>query len=406
MHLGRGPWFHRWRIFRHRGLPGRRRGAPGVHSSNTPPSTSKKIEIEKWTGAEDWLEWVLYIEWNKWDRLNKQLKDAKETAAMENCPPELREIWYWGGRCTVDPGGARLGKKKGPYFAYKLSNDELTVLIAERPTPHKSFPSAVVRANGESCLYPGAEECYEYTKRMIKSLGGRIIKNRLSRVDICLDMPGQAIEPFDRAFLEDRIICRAVARKRYTGTGVTVEVGQAPLKCRIYDKKAEVELKANPIKKLCMLYYRWNKVLPEAATRIEFELRRDALKDRGIDAVEDYYTKRADLVSYLTHEWIRFTTYQVDRENNNQSKAETLPIWLKAREAFLNWTGKPPGRSLAPVPKEEADVRNLIKQAMGVGKTAAEYQGKELNTTEELIAYLQETIMEYGLRLKTERKPA
>ena len=36
-----------------------RREAPGVHSSNTPPSSSKNIEIEKWTGAEDWLEWVL-----------------------------------------------------------------------------------------------------------------------------------------------------------------------------------------------------------------------------------------------------------------------------------------------------------------------------------------------------------
>jgi hypothetical protein len=155
-----------------------------------------------------------------------------------------------------------------------------------------------------------------------------------------------------------------------------------------------------------MLYYRWNKVLPEAATRIEFELRRDALKERGIDTVEDYYAKRADLVSYLTYDWIRFTTRQVDRENNNQSKADTLHAWQEAREAFLNWTGQPTGNPLTPVPKEEADVRNLIKQAMGVGQTAAEYQGKVVSNTAELIAYLQDAIIEYGLRVKTERKPA
>ena len=67
--------------------------------------------------------------------------------------------------------------------------------------------------------------------------------------------------------------------------------------CRIYDKKAEVELKANPHINLCMRVYRWKcNEMPSAATRVEFELRREALKERGIDTVEDYYVKRADLV--------------------------------------------------------------------------------------------------------------
>jgi hypothetical protein len=375
----------------------------GVHSSNTPPSSSKLDEIDSWIGAEDWLEWVLYVDWTGiWQELNKRLKKAKELAACESCPPELYQIQFWGGRATVSPTGSRLGSKKGPYFAYKLEYEGLVVLIAERETPHKNFPSVVIRADGDTCLSTGAQEAYKSATWMIEALGGKIIRNRLSRVDICLDMPEVQIEPFDRAFLEERYICRAVSKARYSGTGVTVSIGKAPLMCRIYDKKAEVELKANPHKNLCMRFYRWNSPeMPSAATRVEFELRRESLKDRGIDTVEDYYAKRADLVAYLTYDWFRFTANKVDRENKNQSKARMLPLWNQVRKAFKNWAGSPPGLPLEPLPKEKANVRNLLKQALGAAQAAARYQGKDINTVGGLLEYLEESALDYGLRIKT-----
>lgn len=373
----------------------------GVQSSNTPPSSSKHDEIENWVGAEDWLEWVLYVQWMDWENLNGCLKRAKEKAAIEKCPPHWDEIRFDGGTATVSPTGARLGGKSGPYFAYKLEYDELIVLIAERETPHKNFPSVVIRADGDACLSIGAQEAYAKATRMIKALSGTIIRNRLSRVDICLDMPEVDIEPFDRAFLEERYICRAVAKARHSGTGVTIAIGKSPLMCRIYDKLAEVELKANPYKQLCMVFYRWGGVMPSAATRVEFELRREALKERGIDTVEDYYTKRADLVAYLTYDWLRFTVNKVDRENKNQSKARTLRLWNKVRKAFKRWTGEPAGQSLEPLPKARANVRNLLKQTIGVARTAAGYQGETPVDLEELLDYIRKTAQDYGIRLKT-----
>jgi len=378
--------------------------ASGVQSSNTPPSSSKLDEMEKWTGAEDWLEWSLYVDWKDWRNLNRRLKKAKELAACEGAPPELCRIPFMGGTADVEPSGARKGGKKGPYYAYKLEYEELAVFIAERETPHKTLPSVVIRADGMACLYPGARECYEKATRMIEALGGTITRNRLSRVDICLDMPGVGIEPFDRAFLEERYICRAVHKSRHSGTGVTVSIGKAPIMCRIYDKLAEVELKANPHKRLCMMVYRWkDNFLPLAAIRVEYELHREALKDRGIDSVEDYYKKRADLIHYLTHDWLRFTANPVDRENKNQSKARTLPLWNKVRKAFKRWAGEPPGLSLEPLPKEKANVRNLIKQALGVAQAAAGFQGKELKTTKALLRYIRQTAADYGIQPKSKR---
>lgn len=140
--------------------------------------------------------------------------------------------------------------------------------------------------------------------------------------------------------------------------------------------------------------------MPEAATRVEFELRREALKERGIDTVEDYYAKRADLVHYLTHDWLRLTANKVDRENKNQSKARTLPLWNKIRKAFKRWAGEPPGMSLEPLPKASANVRNLMKQGFGVVQSAARYQGKEINTVGKLLEYAEEYVLDYSLHLK------
>ncbi len=374
--------------------------AAGVHSSNTPPSSSNLDEIDSWIGAEDWLEWVLYVQWTDWKNLNDRLKRAKEDAAIEGAPLGWDEILFMGGMATVDRMGARMGGKKGAYFAYKLEYEELTVLIAERESPHKTFPSVVIRADGDACLSIGAKEAYEKATRMIEALSGKIVRNRLSRVDICLDMPEVDIEPFDRAFLEERYICRAVSKSRHSGTGVTVSIGKSPLMCRIYDKKAEVELKANPHKNLCMRVYRWKCAeMPFAATRVEFELRREALKDRGIDTVEDYYAKRADLIAYLTHDWLRFTANKVDRENKNQSKTRMLPLWNKVSKAFKNWAGSPLGLTLEPLPKEKADVRNLIKQAVGAITAAAGFQDVKLKNLEEAIDYLKKITADYGIRI-------
>jgi len=260
-----------------RASAGRAPAAAGVQLSNTPPSSSKLDEIDSWIGAEDWLEWSLYIEWQEWEKLNKRLKKAKEYAAMEGAPPELTQILFMGGRAAVGPSGVREGKAG---FAYKLSYDEITVLIAEREEPHKTFPSVMVRIPGAACLYPGANDCYEKATRMIKALGGTVVRNRLSRVDICLDMPGVSLQEFYKPFSEDRYICRSrndCAYKPQKGDGgITLYFGKPPLQCRIYDKLKEVEKKDNPHTKLCMRFYRWGG-MPETATRVEFELRREAV---------------------------------------------------------------------------------------------------------------------------------
>ena len=129
---------------------------------------------------------------------------------------------------------------------------------------------------------------------------------------------------------------------------------------------------------------------------------RDFLKKKGVDSIEDYYIKRGALLNYLTHDWIHFTQDQVDRENKNQSKARTLPIWEQVREAFLEWSGAGKGVSLAPLDKSKASVSHMIKVAVGVTKSAALDQEQTLSNIDDFMAYLEGRIKLYGVSVITE----
>ena len=156
----------------------------GVNSSNTPPQSSKNNKIDlPWIAAEDWFEWALYVDWeSNWPKLNRKLSEAKEYAAIANCPKNRYSIPFWGGCAAVDRMGARMGNKKnGLYFAYKLQTEHLNILIADREEPHKTKPSVVMRASGEACLWEGAKTCYENGKGRIPSRNGPAAKGSGNR---------------------------------------------------------------------------------------------------------------------------------------------------------------------------------------------------------------------------------
>jgi len=364
----------------------------GVYSSNTPPQSSKNI------GAEDWFEVGLYVDWSAvWRKLSIELEEKKKLADAQNVPEDLVTIEAGGCKGIIDRAGARKGnKKKGPYYHYRISFDDMTVLIDKRERGLGRAPNVCIRITGEACIEFGAESVYRKGLTFIEMLGAQIILNKISRVDLCLDMPDVPIDEFEKAYHEERYI--TVAKKldyqkgKGKNGGVTLYFGRPPLRCRIYDKKAEILARCNPSKLCAMVFRRWGDRVPDVATRVEFEMHREALAKRGVGSVESYFAKRADLIHYLTHEWLRLTEHAVDRENKNQSKASILAQWAMVQSGFQEWTGTPRGLPLDPLPKERVPVTQLIKQIRGVGKRAGKDQGKTFANTEELLAYINEQV--------------
>jgi hypothetical protein len=366
----------------------------GCSFSNTPPQSSI---FQNCKGAEDWLEFGLFVNWNgqgnpyNWREFREEMEAAKERAQHESARPEDCQIQVFGRVAEVERGGVFAGKnRKGIYYRYALEYQGLKILIQDKDTHNGKNQNVIIRATGEECLLQGFDQCHKNGLKFVRQKFGTAEKEKLTRVDVCLDLPGVSMEEFWAAHLEGRYITRSKSRGMGESTGKTVYFGSAPLILRIYDKLAEVNAKANPTKKLAMKMHRWGGKTPVCAVRVEFEIHREALKERGIDSVGDYYKKRADLVRYLTHEWIRLTETKPDRKNKNQSKAETLGVWKLVQDGFQNFAGNPVGESLAPLDKAKANVKDLLKQCSGTAYTAATHQGREIQSVDDLCEFLKE----------------
>jgi len=336
------------------------------------------------------MSWCIYVDWRprRWEELTEKLEQCKLAAGAGDVPEEMTGWGDGDNRIEVEPTGAKSGKgRKGLYcprmFAY---GDLLRFRLVNRCSVHRTMPNVYVTADGKACTINHAEHWFRRAKELIESLGGIINEDKLSRVDICLDMPGVPLDEFVSCFDHGRYICRANARAKMESNGVTVQFGQSPIMARICDKLREVKKKADPVKTLAMQINRWGGGWPAEATRVEFQLRRDGLKTRGIDSVQDYLDRRASLAEYLTTQWLRLTQDHVDKQNKNQGKASTLPLWQDVSDRMVAWGGCE-NVPLNPLPVGRADITHLMKQILGVARAAARYQGKEGLSNAELIAY-------------------
>jgi len=367
-------------------------GAPGVPPagglfSNTPPQASKtKEKTGDTTGGEDWLEMSVCVDWGaNYVSLHKGLRFAKEAAQDERMAREGGDLVAFGEwAMIVAPGGASCGV----YFAFRLAGHGVVVLLQDRQKPKAEVGNVIVRFDGTACLQWGGFGCLERARALLVAMGGLIIKEKLSRVDMALDVSGVGMEAFDAAYREERHIMQAKKRRRIEENGaITLYFGKAPLMLRIYDKAAEIRESCDETKRFLMLLHRWQTGIPKQAIRVEFELRREALKERGIDTPDDYFLKRADLAAYLCSEWVRFTASAVDRDNT--VRAAVLPHWQAVADGFKRWTGERKGLPLMPLEPGQVDVRQLEKQGVGALLTALVLSGNAVSK-KKFAAYCQQ----------------
>jgi hypothetical protein len=172
--------------------------------------------------------------------------------------------------------------------------------------------------------------------------------------------------------------CSAVHSFGRVPTGFVV--GQGDLKVRVYDKFHEANRVVEKI--AAVVQYRWG-YFTATATRVEFQVRRETLKEFGIDTVDDWFSKRGAVCEYLCHDWFRLTNAPVDR--NHADRSETLPEWLTVQQAFASWTGKPDCVNLEPLATEEFLPITLVQQAIGLLVSYYARTGRRPNSNPEFL---------------------
>lgn len=382
-------------------VPERVQAGQGSASEGLPPAlcitggmTRQNQSGEVETGGEDTVEIAIFGGWQK-DRFVLLAERLDELRASSEAGSE-GVLTVGADELVVKEHGAKLGV----YFRWLLEADGCTIAILNRSVASDKTPAVRVAFGSLALMTLGLDELWVRTCDLLGRMGFTMHFHKLSRVDPCVDLPGQAAEPFVEAGIAWRFVSKG-RRGGFHYAGVEEwegwSHGTGPVHMRVYDKLREVLAKQDWMKLAILRDKRWGGVVPERATRVEFQLRRETLRDRWqVDTIDDYKRKRRQIVEWLTHEWMRIVVERPDRENRNQTRVETAPLWVMVQQAFFAWVGK---NTIPRVLRREVlrpAVVALGKQMSGVLTTIYASLGRKPASMEEFMAEGAEILKLYG----------
>jgi hypothetical protein len=220
-----------------------------------------------------------------------------------------------------------------------------------------SRPSALIEIRAETLWLEGVAEAVDRVLALLNAAGGIANETKISRVDLCVDLLVPA--EFWRVELIPHRVTKAF---EYTAHGraealTGIQIGRGDLQCRLYDKELEINLKS----KKSWMHSVWGlEEIPDdqRAIRIEFQVRREVLKQLGLNSVWDFLNHPRNLWAYCTTKWLEFRT----PPGVHHTMQETMPFWTTVQEGFL---GGQAGHPLIRAKAVEVKKRQLAQQLMG-----------------------------------------
>lgn len=363
----------------------------GGDLSNTPPST-RHIE----TGGEDTVDVALRVNWTNFGKLTEQFDCVRESAGAPDAPLEDRVV-VDGKRqpYLIDSMGHKVGGSKGPYYRWRVERNGIRFDIQDQELAHGTMPNVIVHLGSLPLMAQGLASVWDETLDCLAAFGAEVVEDKLSRVDPAVDLAGVPVEVFADLFRRQCFVSRARKSGQFasgeyatgmTSTGFTFGADQC--RVRVYDKL--LEARTNGAKMAVLIYRRWDG-LPECASRVEFQLRRERLRELEVATVAEWLKKRAGVVDYLCDDWFRLTKEVPDRENRNTARCEVADVWKQVRQAFVDWAGRGDRAKRTPIPPAIAG-QALVAQAIGCFVRYFVEQGKEIEHNEEFPGLLLDEI--------------
>jgi hypothetical protein len=283
-------------------------------------SVTRQVQISgpsQWkhlvTGVDS-LDLGFYVDWRNWNGLEHALDEGKKSA-------ERTEGVAWRPARVVDclilPGG------KQPMYAFHLQTVDFHVFIARREKHSSKYPNVYVSLLARSLWTRGVEPAVARVVAFLEALGGMVVRSQVSRCDFCADF--QIPEGISFDFLREHRVSRSPEQRPYLN-GERLETyyvgsGQGCVQARIYDKALEV-LQAG--EKLWFADI-WKLTEIRDVWRVEFQLRREALKQLGIETLANLVERAGGAWAYLTDSWLSF------RVNDNENVSRRTPhLWWSA----------------------------------------------------------------------------
>jgi hypothetical protein len=301
-----------------------------------------------------------------------------------------------GSKILVGHSGVKVGLK----YKYRLTFDGVVFLIHHNPP--KDRQCVRIRYGATALIGRNFFMLHSGVLAFLHSPGFNVTKEKLSRVDMQVLVKRHVSE------IVLPILLGHADKKSHSGIVnshcekiETHTLGKSGhLQLCIYDKRAELNhvLSQDPIKYHLMLQYCVN---PEyffsggSITRIEFRLWRNALRNVGIDTVQDLQVWEYALADWLTTHWFRLL--EKPKIRGHENTASIHPLWLEVQALFQKWFPGVDGKNL-PVKWSRrkpvsCDPTKLEKQAAGCLASALALRYGAQPTKEKMLELL-EVILE------------
>ncbi len=196
-------------------------------------------------------------------------------------------------------------------YKFVLSNKSFEVLLAEHMRP-----SCRVKFFSEALWHEGLQGLMDRFELWCKSLSLVAFRpETVGRADWAFDYHVPRVD-----FSWDDFVSRVRKDNAYRESGVvqTFQFGKSDIVVRVYDKVAEIEEKSGKV----WFYDLWGR--KSSVWRIEFQLRRDALKSHGIGSLESLLDLQNDTLFHLAH---THTTLRRPNGDSNRSRWPLHPLW-------------------------------------------------------------------------------
>lgn len=315
-----------------------------VKEGQTDPKGVLASGIDSLVIAVD-LKWTDAAWFNKLKALKEAAKqESHEQEATIELGPE-QEPW----RFLVKPHG-----KDG--YEWILTSRELGMTLGHWQEPRQR-PSVMADIRSETLWRLGYQDAVARLLLILRTMGAEVVEVKPSRVDLCVDL--LLPESEWRRDLSDHFVTRARSRSAYDDGRLLsgFSIGKGAVSARIYDKPLEILSKSHKD----WMFDIWGiKSVPDGyrVIRVEYQLRRDLLREMGVRRWEHLQPSLPGLWRYCTASWLRV----VDDAGLHHTQHAALPWW---RAVEVGFDGASTANELVRDKAISYDRRRLAKQAAG-----------------------------------------
>lgn len=268
------------------------------------------------------------------DKTLDRLKHLKALAQSSEPEQQAQAQYLLGGHIF------EVKDKGAPLFPYVLDDGAFRIQLAK---PSKTVPMAYVKVSSTYLAHVGPAEAEKALYALLSELGEIREAANVSRIDLFVDF----VSHQDMEWNRQAWVTRAASVNAYAVnekfSGWTVGQG-SDISARLYNKLLEIVKSGKDY-----LLDLWSQVgwqPGEPVWRLEFQIKREVLGQKGIGKLYDVLKHLNGLWSYGTTEWLRLTL--PNPEDQTRSRWPVHPLWAALASVDWDTDGGPLSRNFSP----------------------------------------------------------